>query len=359
MRKIIFGGNFDPIHNGHLQMAKAASKQLDADIVFVPAKVSVWKDESDATVKDKFDLIYLSTVLEPRFSIDLFEATRKENTTYTYDTVIHFMSEFSDDEWGLLIGGDQVKDFHKWKKAKTISNLLQIYYYERPGYPIDSPNIKTFNMKKVVGDLCDVSSTDVRNLRSLKIHPAALEHIIGSNLYFMKQIKALMDRKRVAHCISVANLCYEIANKHKIEDKDQYFIAGLIHDIGKSCEDKKLIMETEFPEYLDMPEFSYHQFVGVYLAKKTFGIVNEDVLKSIEFHATGCGKMTTMMKVVYAADKIDPNRGYDSSKMIRAMKKDIDEGFKMVLKENMKYLKDAGKMTDNRLTSECCKKYLK
>ena len=175
----------------------------------------------------------------------------------------------------------------------------------------------------------------------------------------MNKISAYYDLKRLKHCISVAELCYQIAdNSAKVSPEDAY-MAGLLHDIGKSCEDKKTIMEKFFSRYANLPEFSHHQFVGRYIAENVFGITNKDILEAIEFHATGNSKMSLLAKIVYAADKIDPSRGYNSKVMISKMMSDPEKGFKYVLGENKKYLEQTGKSIDNPLTSKCFKDYLK
>ena len=63
--------------------------------------------------------------------------------------------------------------------------------------------------------------------------------------------------------------------------------------------------------------------------------------------------------VIYAADKIEPTRGYDSSTMIDMMEKDVDEGFIEVLKENRKYYNEKNFFVNTPLQLECFKYYLK
>ena len=118
-------------------------------------------------------------------------------------------------------------------------------------------------------------------------------------------------------------------------------------------------MNEAFQEYKDMPLWSYHQFIGSYLAKTDFKVVEQDILDAIEFHATGKDNMTTLQKIVYAADKIDPLRGYDSSDLIKAMEQGIDSGFETVLRANIDYIKECGKNPSNKLTNSCINYYLK
>ena len=118
------------------------------------------------------------------------------------------------------------------------------------------------------------------------------------------------------------------------------------------------IMNKHFKKYIDLPSFSFHQLVGSYIAKADFAIRNRSILKAIEFHATGNEKMDKMGRVIYAADKIDPNRDYDSQYMIDAMMEDIDGGFKLILSENKKFLEENRKNIDNRLTKSCFNYYL-
>ena len=118
-------------------------------------------------------------------------------------------------------------------------------------------------------------------------------------------------------------------------------------------------MAHYYPEYIDMPEFSYHQFVGAYIAKEEFGINDSYILNAIKYHATGRKHMTNLEKIIFASDKIEPTRPYDSSKLIEAMKNNYETGFIEVLKHNRDFLLDQGKNISNPLTDECLEYYLK
>lgn len=170
--------------------------------------------------------------------------------------------------------------------------------------------------------------------------------------------------KRVAHSISVANLAYKIALGNNLNDPFYYYLAGLFHDIAKGIDKKEAVklMNLYYKEYLDLPAFSYHQFLGEYLTKKLIGIEDNAILDAIKFHCTGKANMTSLDKIIYASDKIDPLRGYDSSDMINSMLENHEKGFLYVLDENHKFL--INKTNDlnsvnNRLSRECFEYYLK
>ena len=359
MNKIIFGGAFDPIHLGHINMAKEASKVFNAEVIFVPAPISIWKKES-ISADLKVEMIKLSIEGHKAFNIDLFEINSGKKENYSIDTVKYFKQKYPNDNLYYLIGSDQVNNFHKWKDALELSKLAQIIFFARPNIVLDKNNIEKYNIKSIdSGISLDIESTKIRELKSIAVDEKVLRFIEDKKLYFVSKIASMMSEKRLRHSISVAKLAYQIALKHNIEHPEKAYIAGILHDIGKEYKDYRPIMEKYYPEYLDLPNYAYHQFVGAYLAKEIFGVEDELILNSIKWHCTGCQEMSFLDKIIYASDKIDPIRDYDSSPLIKAMmENDIDEGFKIVLEANRIFLGEKNKDSDNRLTSKCYDKYL-
>ena len=147
---VLFGGAFDPIHNGHINMAKEASRQLDADIFFIPARISVWKNDS-APIEDKIKMIELAINDEERMHLSRYEADSSEEINYSIDTVKHFKNEYPDAKLFFLIGTDQVNSFHKWKDADELASLATIVYFKRPDLELDANNISRFKMKEISG----------------------------------------------------------------------------------------------------------------------------------------------------------------------------------------------------------------
>ena len=362
MRNIIlFGGAFDPIHIGHLLMADTASKELDADVFFIPAKISVWKKTS-APFKDKVELIKLAIkdFNNSRFYVSEYEGTLSSDTNYTINTVRHFKEEYKDAKFYLLIGQDQVNSFHLWKEALELSKLAQIVFFRRVGDELNEENVKTYDMKEILGEPNNISSTEIRELHSLDITDSEIKYIMDHDLYFMGKIKSMMGEKRYNHTKSVAKLSYEIALSNKIKEPKKALIAALVHDCAKELkvEDQREIMVVYFKEYLSLHPIIYHQFIGAMVTKETFGIEDQEILDAVKYHTTGNENMGDIAKIVYAADKIEPTRGFDSTELINAMKSSITEGFITVLKANVEFFNQKKIDYQNPLTEKCLKQYL-
>ena len=357
MNRIIFGGGFDPIHLGHINMALAAKESLKGEVIFVPAKIAVWKEDS-ISVEHKLAMLKLAIGKYDGFSIDTFEIDQKEQPR-SYQTVEYFRKKYPKDKLFFLIGQDQANSFDLWMNPDEIAKNTQIVYYKRPKYVVNQANVERFKMQAIEGPVVDVSSSDIRSLKSLAINEEVLNYIEQNNLYFISKIRSYIKESRFLHSLEVAHLACRIAKIHGL-DYQKAYIAGVLHDIAKGIDkDESLRLMKEFyPEYLDIGAFAYHQFLGEMLAKRDFGVVDEEILAAIKFHTTGRSDMNWLEKLIYASDKIEPTRGFDSSDLIKAMEEDLNSGFLTVIKANFDYLEKNNKMTSNRLTQDCFNCYL-
>lgn len=357
MNRVIFGGGFDPVHLGHLNMALNARDALKANVIFVPAKVAVWKTDS-VSPEHKLNMLRLAIEDYDGFSIDTYEL-EQENQPYSFETIAYFKKRYPKDRLFLLIGQDQANSFHLWKQAEKIAKNVQIVYFKRPKLELNHENVDKYQMMELEGDELEVSSSDIRELKSARVPLKVLEYIEQNKLYYIPRIAGRMKEKRFIHSCSVAHLAYQIAKKNRL-DYSKAYIAGILHDIAKDIDKNETLslMKQYYPDFVEIGAFSYHQFLGEKFAKEDFAVVDEEILSAIKCHTTGKGNMSWLDKVIYAADKIDPNRSYDSSNFIKAMEDGVEQGFVTVLKANQEYLNDKEANTHNRLTDECFKYYL-
>ncbi|MBO5529373.1 MAG: nicotinate (nicotinamide) nucleotide adenylyltransferase [Bacilli bacterium] len=359
---IIYGGSFDPIHNGHLRIARAASMMLNADVVFVPARTPRWKTPA-ATPKQRLEMLQLALKKDgsPAFFIDLFEMRSRAEYSYSIDLVRHMANKHKNRKLYLLIGADEVNSFPRWKDAEEIVKYVTPLYVSRPDVAIDDKVLSQFHMQRLPYEGSGpVSSTKVRNLVDLDIPLAIRDYIEKEGIYYMAKLKEMLTPHRLQHSVSVANLAYNVAMRNKLPDCRKAYSAGLLHDLGKNTDSDtaKKIMKEHFPEYVDYPSWTYHQFVGSYLAETVFGIKDPEILEAIKSHATGAAHMPPLSKIIYSTDKIDPLRGFDSRKLIDACFRNYYVGFMSVLSANRDYLFSKGYSVDNPLTKACFDLYL-
>lgn len=133
---LIFGGTFDPIHNGHINVAIAVQKHFDFErFIFLPCKTPVLKNNSQASAKQRLDMLHLVLQEHPscHFEIDPREINR-ESPSYMVTTLEDYRFDSENDlSITLLIGRDTFEDlprWYNWKKLLLLANLLVI---DRPG----------------------------------------------------------------------------------------------------------------------------------------------------------------------------------------------------------------------------------
>ena len=361
---VIFGGTFDPVHNGHLRICEAAAKKFNASIILVPSKSPRWKTPEE-TSNQRLDMLKIALKdVSFKYEICDFEINSKEEVNYSINTVKYLKNLHKEDNLFFLIGADQVNKFDEWKDTLEIAKLCQVVYCPRPGLNINVVNIEKYHMLSLeYFESGEVSSTSIREMKSVDLPLEVLHYIEKNRLYFVKKVASFIPEKRLNHSIEVANLSLEVAKANKLEPLYKYFFAALLHDLGKGYykEDLNLLklMKEHYPEYLDIPNFAYHQFAGEYFAKHDLGINDPEILDAIKFHCTGKANMSPLGMVIYACDKIEPTRDFDSTWLINACMKDWKEGFLTTLEDNKKYLLGAKKDITNRLTDECFAMYLK
>ncbi len=356
---ILFLGDFNPIHNGHLNMALKASAALDAQVIFVPSKISIWKDASESATH-KVNMLHLAIDRFPQFSVDTWEIDQDAEQTYSIDTIRHFKEVYPNDRLHLLIGYDHVEAFDKWKDCDEIGNLVQIIFYARNGAVWSSPNIDRFGMIPIYGNEYTVSSTEIRELRNADTPIEVLRYIEDNDLYSIPLLRGMMKEKRWEHVKSVAHLALEIAYRNHIYCPWKLYIAGLVHDIAKDFDKDEIVerMRIKYPEYCDFPYPVFHQFIGPDLAYEIFHIEDEDILGAIWCHTTGKPDMNAYDMILFEADKIEPTRGFDSQYLIDECLRDHYEGFLKTLEANKEFLKQMNSNIDNSLTDSCYDFYL-
>ncbi len=192
MRTGIFGGSFDPPHKGHIKIMLAAKKELNLDrVIMVPTGQAPHKPNISANPSDRVNMCH---ALCERFGFELscYEAEKKGNC-YTADLLEYFTSEYPEDEFYLIVGGDSLDYMDKWYQPERIFEKCKVVVARRSGIADE----KAHFMREKFGaqiiflncDYFDVSSTEVRNMilsgqmPTDMLEPETAEYIKEKNLY--------------------------------------------------------------------------------------------------------------------------------------------------------------------------------
>ncbi len=123
----IFGGAFNPVHNGHINLAKQYMNELELDkLLFIPTAVPPHKSANGlASEFDRLNMLNLATGDIEKFEVSDIEFKRS-GKSYTYDTLIELKKIYKNSNLYLIIGADQLLHFDKWYKYKEILSLVTL-----------------------------------------------------------------------------------------------------------------------------------------------------------------------------------------------------------------------------------------
>ncbi len=122
-------------------------------------------------------------------------------------------------------------------------------------------------------------------------------------------LKENLDEERLLHSLGCAQCCAELAHKFKL-DEEKAYTAGLLHDCAKCFSQEKTmeIVQKLNLEETELVNFKVlHAPVSAYIAQYELGIKDKEILSSIRLHTLGNLNMTDFEKIIFLADKIEPN----------------------------------------------------
>ncbi|HEX9251325.1 MAG TPA: nicotinate-nucleotide adenylyltransferase [Ignavibacteriaceae bacterium] len=159
----IFGGTFDPIHNGHLITAQSVKEIRNLEkIIFIPAYISPHKQHAKASsAQHRLNMLKLAVDDIPFFECSDFEINQ-HTISYTIDTLREFKKSY--DEIDLIIGYDNIFQFHTWKEPDEIFRMANVVVLKRKSsHPLDFVDkyVEAAHFVETRG--IEISATDIRN----------------------------------------------------------------------------------------------------------------------------------------------------------------------------------------------------
>jgi nicotinate-nucleotide adenylyltransferase len=158
----LFGGSFNPVHLGHLLVAKAAREELRLSyLAFIPAAQSPFKPGIElAPGRERLRLLRLALAGQRDCAVDEQEIARG-GVSYTIDTVRDYARRFPQTRLFYLIGADHVALLPKWRDANELANLVEFVIIPRPGQASVAPP-SPFRAHALKGFPLEVSASEIR-----------------------------------------------------------------------------------------------------------------------------------------------------------------------------------------------------
>ena len=363
MRIGIFGGTFNPPHNGHVTLARAAAEQLALDrLLIMPACVPPHKPLPDrVTPQQRYAMAALMAAPVGRCAQASDIELHRTGKSYTSDTLQTLHEQYPDAELWLLMGSDMFLSLHTWHEPEVICALAHIAAFSRVEEDIraamerQKQTLEQQYRAEVAllnnPQLIELSSTDVRAAlaagRGSELVPEAVwgyirrEHLYGTQADLkhltVEELRPIamsyLKPKRMPHVLGTAEEAARLARRYGA-DETQARVAGLLHDCTKKLDmAEQLALCGQYGIVLDPVEQKalklLHAKTGAAIARHVYG-VDDAVYQAILYHTTGRAGMSLLEKILYLADYIEPSRELandpDVVRLRETVYEDLDRG---------------------------------
>lgn len=383
MRIGILGGTFNPVHFGHIRMAKRAARAFSLDLcLLMVANTPPHKSVAHAVSPElRFDMTSAALDelgLSPRIAASDLEI-KNGGVSYTVNTLRQLKDIYPGSDLFLIVGADMLLDLPNWREPEEIFKLADIIAVKRRGVQIPGESsaandsreagrrLRTaadelrsrFGARVTAADFPtpDISSHMIRE-RVLSARPIvdyttfSVERMVYENALYQPEpvaniiadLKKRLNRKRFCHSVSAMREAVSLAELFHV-DPDKCRLGALLHDCAKISGASYIELAEErgieIDEYERVAPSILHAKLGAYEARHRYGIDDPDVLLAIESHTVCRREMTDVEKIVYIADKIEALRDYPGVEGLRgAARRDLNEGLLACMDFNINYLNE-------------------
>lgn len=387
----IYGGSFDPVHNGHIAMIESALKSGFIDcVIVVPSVRNNFKLYSNKLPAPYRFYMMKETIeglgLKNCFVSDIEYGI--EGVSYTAVVLAKMTSgEYIRDfllandvkrkkaeenhEFFWIMGSDTLGTFETWYKPGEILNYVTLLAAVRPGDNTDVDKAADSIKKNLGGKVeffrlvgVNCSSSGITSSGDFSQVPEPAREFIERHALYTENtmLEGVSDEakkqffdcatwmyqylggKRLLHTLNVGYLSAHLAELYGCS-KDKALIAGALHDCAKELPlEQQLEMAKRYSGDLFTEKKIIHSPAGATFAKEGFGIEDKEILDAICYHTTGRGNMSVLEKIVYLADKIEPSRTYmDLAPIRKTAETDLDEAVRMTAEAVRNKFKSQGR----------------
>ncbi len=368
----ILGGTFDPIHQGHVQMAISAMDSGELDRLFIfPAADDAYKS-CLVSQEDRWKMTVMACTQDARLIPSRIELDTP-GPVYTVDTLLKLRNQYPKAELFYVLGTDGLLKLKKWAHMEGVFSLCSFLVCPR-ALDTSLQDLKkewvqlealggSFSMIRM--NPISVSSTEIRESLSagsatpqlfspvreycgLKGLYGVSAHMHHADAWIEKLFQALTPR-RFTHSVSVAHTARRLARLYGINIR-QAEEAGLLHDCAKCMPLKQMqhiAREHSLTDdsYILESSALMHSLVGAWVARNEYGMADPEVLDAIAYHNTGHPGMSRLAMCVCLADFIEPTRAsYPLLENVRILSEfSLERALLMSLEGTADYVRSRGK----------------
>ena len=357
----IYGGAFDPVHDGHVYVMRMALCQLSLSrLVVVPTGTAPHKSTRTA-YEHRVAMLRLATQDMP-VVVDLIEQ-HWQGPCYSADVLPVLEQRYG--SIVNIIGGDSLCDMPTWHCPQ------QVMRYPHAVISRGLPDQRLYDAASfarrqygaqltILSGNVTLSSTDIRLayrlgfiphrplcedaaipplLAHYGVAPAVHDYIVQHGLYhdyayITDRVPTRISPSRWAHSQQVALMALRLDSQLGLPE-EQVITAALLHDCAKGIE----VIHPAVPSDVLRHPAVVHAFNGAEEARLCYGVTDPDVLNAIRYHTTGRPDMSPLERLIYVADLVEDTRDYPTATELRALcLADFEQGFIACVRRTHDYL---------------------
>ena len=188
----LYFGSFNPVHNGHLIIAKHVINNTDLKQVWmvISPQNPLKKSNSLLNKYDRLNMVQSALEGETKIKASTIEFNLP-SPSFTIDTLAYLKEKHKQHQFSIIMGSDSFTNIKKWKNYEMIIKNYEIYIYQRTGYPIQ--NTEETIVNKLEAPLIEISSSAIRKIikdgKSIRyLVPDVVDQQIKENKYYKKNL---------------------------------------------------------------------------------------------------------------------------------------------------------------------------
>lgn len=343
----LFGGTFDPIHNGHLALLDCLYAATGVEkVVLMPTACPPHKLRGYmAPADDRLSMCRLAVADRPWVAVSDREL-RRGGASFTAETLEGLQAAYSQVDWVLFVGADMFLTLDTWFRAPDILRMAEVATVPRDEYGratlwAYADRLRAAGGRCVVASMppVDISSTELRHRLATGaslagfVPPPVAAYVAQHHLYtgeeplmptdeqIVEILRHRLTPARLNHSLEVAKEAERLARRWGA-DSAKAKTAGLLHDILKNTDSaEQLKILEEFGILLTDVERAgeklYHAMSGAAFIEHILGVSDRDLLNAVRYHTTARAGMSLLEQVLYLADFTSADRDYPDVEIMR------------------------------------------